>query len=251
MISLFRKIRQKLLSQNRITQYLTYAVGEILLVVIGILIALQVNNWNENRKNQREGVAILRNLKSELTEDFSMMAYTIERLESRKTSADYLYQLITKEAESGGIDSTAIVGALMRSGYIHKFVPSFAVYNEIQNSGKLNLIQSDSIKKKLANYKSRVEENLRIESPYEITLKDFEKKAVIFLSEIPLTENKKITESYRLINFDLVELSQDKAFISLLKHISYITAIELNLKKDLLIPKLKDLEYHIDKELLP
>jgi hypothetical protein len=251
MIKFFRKIRQKLLQQNRITQYLVYAVGEILLVVIGILIALQVNNWNENRKNQREGVAILKNLKSELTEDFSMMAYTIERLESRKASADYLYQLITNEAESGGMDSTAIVEALMRSGYIHKFVPSFAVYNEIQNSGKLNLIQSDSIKKKLANYKSRVEENLRIESPYEITLKDFEKKAVFFLSEIPLTENKKITESYRLINFDLVEISQDKAFISLLKHISYITAIELNLKKDLLLPKLKDLEYHIDKELLP
>lgn len=51
MLSFFRKIRQKLLSQNRVTQYLAYAIGEIILVVIGILIALQVNNWNENRKN--------------------------------------------------------------------------------------------------------------------------------------------------------------------------------------------------------
>ena len=50
MISFFRKIRQKLLSQNRVTRYLIYAVGEILLVVVGILIALQVNNWNEERK---------------------------------------------------------------------------------------------------------------------------------------------------------------------------------------------------------
>ncbi|WP_075352517.1 DUF6090 family protein [Algoriphagus marinus] len=52
MISFFRKIRQKLLSQNRVTRYLVYAFGEIFLVVIGILIALQVNNWNEERKQK-------------------------------------------------------------------------------------------------------------------------------------------------------------------------------------------------------
>ena len=48
MISFLRKIRQKLLSQNRVTRYLVYALGEIFLVVIGILIALSINNWNEN-----------------------------------------------------------------------------------------------------------------------------------------------------------------------------------------------------------
>jgi hypothetical protein len=50
MISFFRTIRLKLLSQNRVTRYLVYAFGEIFLVVIGILIALQVNNWNEGKK---------------------------------------------------------------------------------------------------------------------------------------------------------------------------------------------------------
>jgi hypothetical protein len=50
MISLFRKIRQSLLQQNKVTQYLAYAIGEIFLVVIGILIALQINSWNELRK---------------------------------------------------------------------------------------------------------------------------------------------------------------------------------------------------------
>ena len=50
MIKFFRTIRQKLLSEGNTGKYLKYAIGEILLVVIGILIALQVNTWNEKRK---------------------------------------------------------------------------------------------------------------------------------------------------------------------------------------------------------
>ena len=50
MIKFFRHIRQNLIMENKTSKYLKYAIGEIILVVIGILIALQVNNWNENRK---------------------------------------------------------------------------------------------------------------------------------------------------------------------------------------------------------
>ena len=50
MINFFRKIRKQLANENKFQKYFRYAFGEILLVVIGILIALQVNNWNENRK---------------------------------------------------------------------------------------------------------------------------------------------------------------------------------------------------------
>lgn len=69
MISFFRKIRQKLLSQNRVTRYLVYALGEILLVVIGILIALQVNNWNENRKVDAAQIKLLTNFMVDLMAD--------------------------------------------------------------------------------------------------------------------------------------------------------------------------------------
>ena len=51
MIKFFRKIRYALMTNNKTAKYLTYAIGEIILVVIGILIALQINNWNEDRKN--------------------------------------------------------------------------------------------------------------------------------------------------------------------------------------------------------
>lgn len=52
MIKFFRKIRQKLLSENKFSKYLIYAIGEILLVVIGIVIALQLNEWNDNWKDK-------------------------------------------------------------------------------------------------------------------------------------------------------------------------------------------------------
>ena len=54
MLKFFHQIRKRLLSENRFSKYLFYAVGEILLVVIGILIALQINNWNNNKKNEQK-----------------------------------------------------------------------------------------------------------------------------------------------------------------------------------------------------
>jgi hypothetical protein len=53
MIKFFRRIRQNLLIEGKTTSYLKYAIGEIVLVVIGILIALQINNWNEQQKNNK------------------------------------------------------------------------------------------------------------------------------------------------------------------------------------------------------
>ena len=65
MIQFFRKIRQRLLNENKLTKYLLYAIGEIFLVVIGILLALQINNWNDLRKQKQKEKFILRDLHQE------------------------------------------------------------------------------------------------------------------------------------------------------------------------------------------
>ena len=65
MIKFFRKIRQKLISKNKFSKYLIYAIGEIILVVIGILIALGINNWNEANKKDTEEREYLTNLLAE------------------------------------------------------------------------------------------------------------------------------------------------------------------------------------------
>tara|TARA_R110002051_G_scaffold3131_6_gene16859 strand:- start:7426 stop:7659 length:234 start_codon:yes stop_codon:yes gene_type:complete len=69
MIKFFRKIRQRLVSENKFSKYLIYAIGEIVLVVIGILIALQLNNLNENKKNNVFEKEILSQIQENLTND--------------------------------------------------------------------------------------------------------------------------------------------------------------------------------------
>jgi len=69
MIKLFNKMRKQLLEENKTGRYLKYAIGEIVLVMIGILLALQVNNWNQNRQLQKEEAKILRGLHQEFSEN--------------------------------------------------------------------------------------------------------------------------------------------------------------------------------------
>ena len=73
MIKFFRKIRQTLLSENKLSKYLIYALGEIVLVVIGILIALSINNWNEDRKLKQLKNEYLYSLKRDLTADLTLL----------------------------------------------------------------------------------------------------------------------------------------------------------------------------------
>ena len=71
MIAFFRKLRQRLLVENQFGRYLLYALGEVLLVMVGILLALQVDNWNEQRKEREIETGILQDLQTEFGENLS------------------------------------------------------------------------------------------------------------------------------------------------------------------------------------
>ena len=77
MIKFFRKIRYNLMEQNKTSKYFKYAIGEIVLVVIGILIALSINNWNEKRKEALQEISILKNLQTDLKTDLEGISYQI------------------------------------------------------------------------------------------------------------------------------------------------------------------------------
>lgn len=86
MIKFFRKIRRSLLSEGKTGKYLKYAGGEIVLVVIGILIALGINNWNENRKNKNQEKFVLLNLYEDLKSDSSQFIYYEQQFKKIESS---------------------------------------------------------------------------------------------------------------------------------------------------------------------
>ncbi len=86
MIQVFRKVRHQLVRQSKLRQYLLYAFGEVLLVVIGILIALQINNWNERQKTKDEEIKLLKTFKSNLEDDMYMIEYFDKEFSKVETS---------------------------------------------------------------------------------------------------------------------------------------------------------------------
>jgi len=86
MIKFFRKIRQNLLMENKTGKYLKYAIGEMILVVLGILIALQINNWNEARKSKSTEVYVLTEILSNLSEDAVILKDIIAQRQKAKLS---------------------------------------------------------------------------------------------------------------------------------------------------------------------
>lgn len=89
-MKVLRKIREKMVRQNKISKYLLYAIGEIILVVIGILIALQINNWNEERKAKLEELKLLKELRKDV-------AFSVEELDTvayyNQKSLNYLLEI--------------------------------------------------------------------------------------------------------------------------------------------------------------
>ena len=95
MIKFFRKIRQRLLSENKFSKYILYAIGEIFLVVIGILIALQINNLNQSKQDQSQLKASLEFVKQNLNEDIRNLNNQIEYNERIKKAIDISFRIIS------------------------------------------------------------------------------------------------------------------------------------------------------------
>lgn len=132
------------------SKYLRYAIGEIILVVIGILVALQVNNWNEHRKEKAEEKKILLSLHNEISNNIEILKTVIDEKNKIINVNQYI---IDNTGKNGTWKSEKSLDSLMNyislSGWI--FVPQNGVLNEIINSGKLLLIENDLIKNEIAS----------------------------------------------------------------------------------------------------
>ena len=150
MINFFRKTRKRLADDNKPVKYARYAIGEILLVVIGILIALQINNWNEERKENKTESIYLEEMLEDYQTNLNRSRNTINTLE---TMLPYLSVLL----EQSSLDKPSIsIDSLNKSFNKINDMPTYSssdrVYNNLIGSGDLKIIKNKELKTELSIY---------------------------------------------------------------------------------------------------
>lgn len=142
MIKFFRRIRQDLLMENKTSKYFKYAIGEIVLVVIGILIALQINTWNENRKDIAKEQQILLSLQEEFKQNIQELKF------DHKVNVNSINALITLLNFDENTDfETRTIDSLMGQAYnFATFDARLGVINDLSSSGNLELIRDAKLR---------------------------------------------------------------------------------------------------------
>ncbi|MCA6073970.1 DUF6090 family protein [Fulvivirga sedimenti] len=149
MISFFRKFRQQFLAENKFTRYLLYAIGEIILVVIGILIALSINTWNENRHNRTFELKMLKEIEKALEQDYYFFTYHLIgfRNQTELQAVDFFDRaIVSKNAEKDSIDYH-----FNRLLFGLQVTLNRGPYDALKASG-IDKISNDSLRNKLIFY---------------------------------------------------------------------------------------------------
>lgn len=161
MIKFFRKIRQQLIAENRVSKYLLYAIGEIVLVVIGILIALSINNWNERQKDLAQEQLILKQLRTEYQSNLAQLDEKVLMREEGSLAGRVLLDQI---------DNPQTVTAEVFYPELLKIVrdPTFdPIKNDIVGSDKIRLIRNPELVSLLSNWSSEVYQVQELELEYK------------------------------------------------------------------------------------
>ena len=132
-----------MLRENRFSKYLLYAIGEIVLVVIGILIALQINNSNNKRIEKNREIKYLTNIKLDLLKDIESLEYNIDFRQKKTLGIEKIINQINGQPINDLNETTFNV---INTLFQERFQPSNVTYSDLVSSGNMNLISNDSIK---------------------------------------------------------------------------------------------------------
>ena len=150
MIKFFRKIRLNLLSEGKTGKYFKYAIGEILLVMIGILLALQVNNWNNSRIEAKREQTILRNLRSDFDENLTELNRIYDSTEESYRSSVRLLEIIKDDGPIDPQEIDRLLNSIINDFYsLDLNAPSI---DELVNSGSLSIIKDVELREQIANW---------------------------------------------------------------------------------------------------
>jgi flagellar biosynthesis regulator FlaF len=216
---------------NKPMKYARYAGGEIILVVIGILIALQINNWNEERKDRMVEIKYLKNLKHDLQNDSVALVNIREnRINTIKAVKSLLNIAASKE-----IESVFEVDSLYWTiGIWWEFIPNDNTFQELISSGKLNIIKNEKIKNYLLklskdNEQIVVDRN-HMRREYDQYLYDQMVPAISFLETKDLNQINDMWESWFYSNRAIINENQDllsEQYRELLSNSTFINGLAL------------------------
>ncbi len=171
MLTFLRKIRKSLIEsppgvalateEGSARKYLLYAIGEIALVVIGILIALQINNWNIYSQERAQEREYLSELRRDLVSDTLMVKNVLRNANDHIRHATYVLNFL----ETGEVkDTVKLIRSTLRAGFLVFYNANLSTYNDLINSGNIRLIRDNEIKRKLDSYVNYLQQiNVRYE----------------------------------------------------------------------------------------
>lgn len=227
-----------MLVENKFTKYLLYAFGEIILVVIGILIALSINNWNEERKNTLEEISILESLDKNLI----LAKKQSEALVSAESdSKSVLLVVLGLDSINSNLDNLTITDKIFKDAFwnLENDIPVINTYTDLKNTNKLGLIKNQKIKEKftslevnLYELKGMLEDRLNVQ---QIRIDDIAENEINF---IPLI--KSAIPSINITN----ETQNDYKGILSDQRIRNLLGIKLNMTEDVL-----DYRVNLDKDI--
>ena len=154
MINVFRKIRKQLANDNKPFKYMRYAFGEIILVVIGILIALQINSWNKDRIAKIEEKQILKNLHNEFQQNEYLLNEVIDINVKCFNTGVIIMGLFEKERlEIAKYNTDSLIFFSLEK---RLFSPSENALQDLLQSGRYQLISNDDLKKSLYQWSQKM-----------------------------------------------------------------------------------------------
>ncbi|MCZ4408211.1 DUF6090 family protein [Cryomorphaceae bacterium 1068] len=233
--------------ESKFSKYLLYAIGEIILVVIGILIALQINNWNEGRKEASFEIQILKAFKESLETDLSDVDANINRHQQGLRSADSILVLL-ESTQSINEDSLAqlFAAAMMHTRFVH----STSAFESLKAKG-VNIISNPILQKKIVDvYDSQYSFFLLNEQDFidqimigynTIMPTRFEESFNIDISTSELTGHLK--------PLDFEALKKDQEFLYYFKSLRNWTKIMIEFQYAILRSNIVDLQKMIDEEI--
>ena len=146
MLRFFRQIRQRLLNENRLSKYLLYVIVEVFIVILGILIAIRVDNWNQQQQERQAAVALYGNIRGQLLQDQDNIRGQIEY--NRRHLPAYAFAIDLIEADLREKKDTLMAISANLADY-SDFDRQGNIYSRLANSGDVKLLKNEAINNRL------------------------------------------------------------------------------------------------------